>query len=117
MLDTFLIGIPDGGWEYDETLDEDVQTITPLFTTKGRVKAANTIPLEREVGGRTSIEVRRELSIPVDSPVVPPGAIAVCTAVDPTSDPTLLGARLTLAGASPSSQTTARRLTVEEVVA
>ena len=71
---------------------------------------------DAEAGGRTVTTIRRELHIPVTSPAVPMGAVAVCTAVDATTDPTLLGAKLTLDGPAPGSQTTARRLQVSEVL-
>lgn len=117
MLDTFAIGLPTGEWAYDEHLQAEVEVIDPLFTTKGRVKVTALVARESEVGGRTAVTVTRELHIPTTSPAVPAGAVAVCAAVDPTSDPTLLGARLTLSGPAPGSQTTARRLSVVEEVA
>lgn len=121
MLDTFDIGVPSGSYAYDPTANGgtggDVETITPLFTTPGRVKVGGGLASrEAEAGGRTIVSVTRELHIPVDSAAVPTGAVAVCTAVHATSDPTLLGATLRLAGPAPGSQTTARRLEVEEVL-
>lgn len=117
MLDTFDIGVPTGEWVYDPEAGQDVEEVTPLFTTKGRLRAGRDLAArESEAGGRTVVEVSRELHIPVDSPAVPTGAVAVCTAVHATSDPTLLGARLRLAGPAPGSQTTARRLEVEETL-
>lgn len=116
MLDTFDIGAPTGGWHLENGVE--VQTIDPIVTTKGRVKVSNGLSAHSsEVGGRTAVEVTRALHIPVNSPQIPAGAIAVCTAVHATSDPTLLGARLVLDGAAPGSQTTARRLQVTEVIA
>lgn len=115
MLDTFQVGVPGSGWVYDPQTQTEVQTLGVLFTTAGRVKVG-LMPREAEAGGRTVATVTRELHIPVDSPAVPAGAVAVCTAVHETSDPTLLGARLTLVGPAPGSQTTARRLTVKEGV-
>lgn len=118
MLDTFEISVPTGGTVYDEGTQTDVEELDPLFTTPGRVKASSgLVARETEAGGRTVVSVTRELHIPVDSAEVPAGAIAVCTAVHSTSDPTLLGARLRLAGPAPGSQTTARRLEVSEVLA
>lgn len=117
MLDTFDIGVPTGEWVYDPETGQDVEEVTPLFTTKGRVKAGRGLTArESEAGGRTVVEVSRELHIPVGSPAIPTGAVAACTAVHATSDPTLLGARLRLAGPAPGSQTTARRLEVEETL-
>lgn len=114
MLDTFEIGVPTGGFTYNAATDTDEEDLDALFTTVGRVKAAGLVARESEVGGRTAITVTRELHIPVDSAAVPVGAVAVCTAVHSTSDPTLLGARLRLSGPAPGSQTTARRLQVTE---
>lgn len=117
MLDTFDIGVPSGGYTYDPETGEDVETITPLFTTVGRVKVGGGLASrESEAGGRTVVSVTRQLHIPVNSDAVPTGAVAVCTAVHETSDPSLLGARLVLAGPAPGSQTTARRLEVSEVL-
>ena len=116
MLDTFEIGMPVAdGWEFNPATGEDEQATTPLFTTVGRVKVSRGLSArEAEAGGRTVVSVVRELHIPVGSEAVPVGAVAVCTEVHPTSDPTLLGARLRLSGPAPGSQTTARRLQVEE---
>lgn len=116
MLDTFQVGTYGAGWVYDDFLGREVREFVPAFTTKGRVKVTANQPREVEVGGRTSVEVHRELHIPVDSPEVADGMVARCVAVDPSSDPTLLGADLTLSGPAPGSQTTARRIVVKEVV-
>lgn len=118
MLDTFEVRVPTGtGYTYDPVNQVDVPAYTVSFTTLGRVKVSGGLAARgAEVGGRTVVEVSREWHIPVDSPAVPTDAYAVCTAVHPTSDPTLLGASLTLAGPAPGSQTTARRLQVREVL-
>ena len=120
MLDTFVVEQATGGYVYDPAANGgtggDVEEYDTLFTTPGRLKASGLAVREAEAGSRTVVSVTRELHIPVDSPPVPAGAIARCTAVDPTSDPTKLGARLRLSGAAPGSQTTARRLEVTEVL-
>jgi hypothetical protein len=120
MLDTFEIRTYDDDrvFVYNEDLDEEVENIfTVILTTPGRVKVqAGLAVRDAEVGGRTAASVVRSLHIPVDSIALPPNAVAVCTAVHATSDPTLLGARLVLSGPAPGSQTTARRLEVEEVL-
>lgn len=116
MLDTWTIGA-DVGWTYDATLGKDAQTVDPLFTTRARMKASRTYGnLNQQAGERTVTIVTRELHIPVDSPTVPVNAVAQCTAVHPTSDPSLLGAIVRIAGPAPGSQTTARRLEVTEVL-
>ena len=117
MLDAFAIMVATGGWVYDEEAGEDVEELALLFMTPGRVKVEGGLAVrDSEVGGRTSASVVRTLSIPVASDAVPAGAYAICDAVHETSDPTLLGARLRIGGPAPGSQTTARRLQVEEVL-
>lgn len=117
MLDEFAVMVSTGGWVYDPEAGEDVEEFALLFTTPGRVKVGGGLAAhDTEAGGRTVVSVTRELHIPVSSAAVPTNAVAFCTAVRATSDPTLLGARLTLAGPAPGSQTTARRLQVTEVL-
>jgi hypothetical protein len=113
MLDTWTIGT-DAGWT---TVDGvDVQTVTPLFTTKGRLTERGTQVSDVEVGGRTSALTRRELHIPWNSPAAPADAVAECTAIHDSTDPTLLGTIVRLRGPVPASQKTARRLEVVEVL-
>jgi hypothetical protein len=117
MLDTFDIKVESAKPEYDPVTKTTGPGYTFLFSTPGRVKVGGGLAAqEAELGGRTSVTVRRELHIPVDSAAIPANAVAVCTAVADTSDPTLLGAILRLAGPAPGSQTTARRLEVSEVL-
>ena len=116
MTSTWTIGT-DGGWAYNPATDREEQTVTPLFTTKGRMKASRTFGnINQQAGGRTVTVVTRELHIPVGSPEVPVGALATCTALGPGDDPTLLGAVVRIAGPAPGSQTTARRLEVTETL-
>lgn len=119
MVDTFEIRQPnpDGEYQFDEFLQRDVQDYDVLFTTPGRVKSSSgLVARESEVGGRASTSVRRELHIPVSSATVPVGAIAVPLSLHSTSDPSLAGAELRIAGSAPGSQTTARRLEISEVL-
>lgn len=117
MLDTFELRQYDDAWTYNAGAGEDGHSYTTLFTTPGRVKVEGGLSVrDAEVGGRTSASVVRTLHLPIGSDVIPPGTVAVCTAVHATSDPTLLGAALRIGGVAPGSQTTARRLEVEEVV-
>jgi hypothetical protein len=117
MADTFDIKIESGKPAYDPGTKTTGPVYTLLFTTKGRVKVTGGLSArDAEVGGRTSTTVTRELHIPVSSPAVPVGAVAFCTAVSATSDPSLAGAKLRLEGPAPGSQTTARRLEVTEVL-
>lgn len=116
MLDTCDITYPTGATTTDASGTE-IPVMAVRFSTPCRVKvsAGLTVRME-EVGGRTAASVVRELHIPVTSGAVFPNDVAVMTSVHATSDPTLAGASLTLAGASPGSQTTARRLQVSEVL-
>lgn len=117
MLDTFAV-MEDLGVAYNPATGDNEQSYALLFNTPGRVKAGSGLTArETEAGGRTVVTVTRELHIPVDSPVVPVGAVAFCTFAHTTSDPTLLGAGLRLSGPAPGSQTTARRLEVSEEIA
>lgn len=115
MLDEWTIGT-DLGWTYDPGTGTDVQTVTPLFTTNARLAERGNVVQETQVGERTAVETRRELHIPWDSPEAPVNAVAECTAVHATSDPTLLGTIVRLSGPAPGSQQTARRLQVTEVL-
>ena len=115
MHDTFTVSRLVGTM-YDPAFQEDVEQLEELFTTKGRVKVSALVVQDGDAAGRLVATSRRELHIPVDSPVVPAGAIVVCTAVHSSSDATLLGARMTVTGPTPGSQITARRLEVTEVV-
>jgi hypothetical protein len=116
MLDTWQFRLPTDGWAYDPETQAEVQAFAVLFTTRGRLTSGAAMVRDVEVGGRTAGLVTRELHIPINSPAVPADAYAVCTAVDASSDPTLLGARVEFSGSSPASQKTARRLQVTEVV-
>lgn len=117
MLDTVELGYPTGGTRYDHAAQAEVETYEPLLTTRCRVRVRGALgESETEVGGRVAAEIVSELDIPWDSPPVPAGTVGVITAVDQTSDPTLLHTRLRVEGAAPGSQTTARRLRVSEVL-
>lgn len=110
------------GTEPDPDTDADIPVYETAFETKARIKSGARLIALAEVGGRTAAETTRELHIPAlsEDPWVDPrsahGVTALVTAVHTTDDPTLLGARLTLSGPGPGSQTTARRLQITEVV-
>jgi hypothetical protein len=119
MLDTCEIRYATGRMIQNEATGRETPEYALRFETKCRVKVGGGLASQdSEAGGRTIITVTRELHIPVDSPAVHPGDLAVITDVDPVlSDPSLIDAVLKLAGPAPGSQTTARRLQVEEEVA
>lgn len=110
------------GTAVDPDTDSDVPVYVAAFESKCRVKVAGLVIAEAEAGGRTTAKSTRELHIPATSsdpwsdPRSHHGVTALITAVHPTDDPSLLGARLSLSGPAPGSQTTARRLQVTEVV-
>lgn len=117
MLDQCEIRYPTGKRTQDPTTGETVPEMALRFTTKCRVSVGRGLAVRgEEVGGRTAAVITLELHIPVDSPAVQPTDVAVMTSIHATSDPMLDGATLTLAGAAPGSQTTARRLQVSEVL-
>lgn len=119
MVDTWAIA-DDVTWSYDPAADggkgADVQTVTPLFSTAGRLTEHGTAVSEAEAGERTVVETHRELHIPWNSPAAPVNAVAQCTAIHPTTDPTLLGTIVRLSGPVPATQKTARRLQVTETL-
>lgn len=117
MLDECEIRYETGKTTQDPVTGSEVPEYAARFTTRCRVKTSSGLTVRaEEVGGRTAATVIRELHIPVDSPAVEPNDVAVMISVHATTDPTLAGATLTLAGAAPGSQTTARRLQVSEVL-
>lgn len=114
FVDTFEFRKPTG---FAMVGGVETETFDVLLTTLGRVKVVGGLSeRDHQVGERTAATVTRELHIPWNSPAVPTGVIAVCTAVDDSTDPTLLNARLRIKGPAPGSQTTARRLQVSEVL-
>lgn len=118
MLDRCEIRYKTGSGTQDPVTGEKSPQYAVRFATKCRVKVSDGLSVrEADVGGRTAVSVTRQLHIPVGSPAVQPGDIAVVTSVHASSDRTLLGATLVLAGPAPGSQTTARRLQVSEVIA
>lgn len=119
MLDTCVVKYETGVMTQDETTGNETPQYATRFTSPCRVKiSAQGLAVQTaEAGGRTVATVVRELHLPIDSPAVVSGDLAVITAVDGSSDPTLLNAVLRIAGPAPGSQTTARRLQVEEEVA
>ena len=119
MVDTFEISVPTGGTHYDEATGLDVEDTEPLFTTPGYIPPATTSTLssEAEVGGRTAITARREIRIPWDAAQVPPGAVAVCTAIGRDTPPRMLNRRYRVGGSDGASQGTACHLEIEETIA
>lgn len=121
MVDTFDIGIPTGGYAYDPAANGgtggDVETITPLFTTRGYFASGSRAVRSAEAGERTVLEATAELRIPWDADEVPSNAIAVCTAVGPTTPPRMLGRRVRVDGSGgDGSQRTHYPLQVTEVL-
>ena len=117
MLDTAEIRRKTGNMTQDPDTGSETPEYAAVFTTACRVSVGRGLAVrDAEVGGRTIAETTREFHIPVDSPEVLPDDVAVMLTVHATSDPTLEGATLTFAGSAPGSQTTTRRLQVEEIL-
>lgn len=117
MVDTFTIGVPTGGWVFDEGLGEDVEELDPLFTTPGYFATGNRAIRSVEVGGRTALEAMSELRIPWDSEKVPSNAVAVCSAVGGATPSRMLGRRFRVDGSGgDGSQQTHYPLEVTEVL-
>lgn len=122
MLTTCAIQYVTGETAQDPVSGSEAPIYTTAFTTKCRIKSPGLAVRQGEVGGRTSSTVTRELHIPAlstdpwNDERSAEGVTALVTSIDPTDDPSLLGARLLLSGAAPGSQTTARRLQVTEIV-
>jgi hypothetical protein len=117
MVDTFDIGLPTGGYHYDDTSGQDVETIDPLFTTPGYFAGGARAVRSTEAGGRTVFEAGSELRIPWDADEVPANAVAVCTAVGPQTPPRMLGRRVRVDGSGgDGSQRTHYPLQVTEVL-
>ncbi len=115
MLDQCRIEYRTGRTVQSESTGREVPVYAIRFTTRCRVKVTDRLPISDEGGGRELISVRRELHIPVSSPATFDGDRAVMTGVHQTTDPALAGAVLTLGAAAVGSQTTARRIDVEEL--
>lgn len=117
MVDTFDIGVPTGGKHFDEALGAEVETVTPLFSTRGYFAAGARAVRGGEVAGRPLFEAAGELRIPWDSPLVPATAVAVCTAVGVGTPPRMLGRRVRVDGSGgDGSQRTHYPLQVTEVL-
>lgn len=117
MVDEFTIGIPTGGWHFDETLQREVETIDPLFMTPGYFARGGRAVTETQVGGRTAMEATTELRIPWDADQVPAVAVAICIAIGPTTPPRMLGRRVRVDGSGgDGSQRTHYPLQVTEVL-
>lgn len=117
MVDEFEIGVPTGGYVYDPEAGTEVEEISPLFTTPGYFAARTRAVASAEAGGRTIDREVSELRIPWDADEVPSSAVAVCTAIGPTTPPRQLGRRVRVNGSSgDGSQRTHYPLEVVEVL-
>lgn len=115
MLDTFAISVPTGGTVY--TGGVDVEELDDLFTTPGYIPpAAGLLSQSAEAGGRTVVSSRREIRIPWDSDAVPVNAVAICTAIGPTTPPRMLNKRYRVGGSDGASQGTACHLEILETL-
>lgn len=118
MLDRGDLKRPTGRTAQDETTGHKEPIYEVIKTNvRCRVKVSEGLTArDSDAGGRTAVEVTRQLHISVREPKVLPNDIFVMTKVHSTSDQTLTGATLVLSGPAPGSQTTSRRLQVSEVL-
>ena len=117
MTDTFDIGVPTGGYVYDEATGTDVEEIAALFTTPGYFARGARAVNSSEAGGRTVLEAAAELRIPWDADEVPANAVATCTAVGPDTPARMLNRRVRVDGSGgDGSQRTHYPLQVTEVL-
>jgi hypothetical protein len=115
MLDAGQATRPTGGFEYDPDSDSDVEAADDLFDSACKIQSRNVQPTSAEVGGRTSVTVRTELHLPVDTDPLTAGDVWTVTAVHALSTVENGTAYRVLA---PVGKTlgTARRYEVEQVV-
>lgn len=117
MTDTFSIGVATGGYTYNPATGQDVETVTPLFTTPGYFARGARAISSSEVGGRTALEAAAELRIPWDAAEVPSNAVATCTAIGPDTPARMLNRRVRVDGSGgDGSQRTHYPLQVKEVL-
>lgn len=118
MVDTYEIRVRNGGIEYDDFLQTEVESTDLLFTTPGYIPSSAGFDLSRagDVGGRRSLTSQRIVRIPWDADEVPADAIAVCVAAGPSTPPRMLNKQYRVGGSSGSSQGTATDLEILEVL-
>jgi hypothetical protein len=116
MVDTGVMRRSTGRTEQNPFTDEETEVYADLFTSRCKIQTRNLQASSAEVGGRTAVTVRVELHLPVTVAAVQTGDVWEVTAVDPISDPQLVGRKFRVIGPVGKSFATARRLEVEEVV-
>lgn len=115
MLDTFT------AYAYTWTTVDDLneQVWAAQYTTPGKVsgrsRQGDTNTRTTDVGGVQRPVVDGGLHIPLSAPLPAIGWEYVCTAVGPSSDPSLLGRRWRVVDVPAKSYATARRLDVVDV--
>lgn len=116
MVDTFDIKVATGGWVFQG--GEDIEALDLLFTTPGYIPPAAGTQLSQsaEVGGRTAVSSQREVRIPWDSDLVPPNAVAICTAIGPKTPTRMLNRVYLVGGSDGASQGTACHLEILEIL-
>lgn len=120
MLDAGKALRPTGeGFVYDDVTQTDVEATEPLFgddtPVPCKVQTRTIQARESQVGGRTAVEVRTELHLPVATPPLAVGDVWEFVTVHPLSL-SVVGQRMRVLAPVAGTLKTARRYEVEEVV-
>lgn len=113
MLDAGRSLRPTGGWEVVDGVE--VQAADLLFASSCKIQTRQVRPREVEVGGRTAVEVRIELHLPVSTAPLEVGDLWEITTVHALSL-AATGTRYRVTAPVDGSLKTARRYAVERVV-
>ena len=121
MLDTLAVTYKTGT-TFDDVTGEETPIFATKFTSKCKVATGglgDLIPTVKDdpAAGRVVTETRLIMFMPVDAGEVLPDDVLVITAIGPETDPHLLGSRLRAVARISQSWATARRFSVEELVA
>lgn len=114
MLDTGQASRPlENQWVVVDGVE--VQATAPLFGSVCKIQTREVQARESEVGGRTAVEVRMELHLPVDTAPLTAGDVWGIAAAHPLSL-SVAGQRFRVVGPVAGTFKTARRYQIEEVV-
>lgn len=93
----------------------EVLATAPLFGSVCKIQTREVQARESEVGGRTAVEIRMELHLPVDTAPLAAGDVWDIVAAHPLSL-SVVGQRFRVIGPVAGTLKTARRYQIEEAV-